>query len=178
MTTDKIYKCDNRFVNDHEDPAEIAYFIPIGVGSVSPAQNSVTFNDGLCFQSITFTYSQTGDDNDIGDVTITVDTEKPKSLFCKDWFLFGSADFYHVETFFFRGKHQVTFKNLTPDAKADLKANGVRVFMFCDGYIDTFISAFKTLLAFLGGIGTNPYLPIIGSHVPEYMEKANLEFLN
>lgn len=29
----------------------------------------------------------------------------------------------------------------------------------------------------MGGLGTNPYLPIIGSHVPEYMEKANVEFL-
>lgn len=50
--------------------------------------------------------------------------------------------------------------------------------MFCDGYIDTFISAFNTVLAFVGGLGTNPDLPFIGSHVPEYMEKANLKFLN
>ena len=50
--------------------------------------------------------------------------------------------------------------------------------MFCDGYVQTFISAFETILAFLGGIGTNPYLPYIGSHVPEYMEKINVEFLN
>lgn len=50
--------------------------------------------------------------------------------------------------------------------------------MFCDGYIDTFISVWNTVLAFLGGLGTNPYLPYIGSHVPEYMEKANINFLN
>ena len=54
---------------------------------------------------------------------------------------------------------------------------GLRVFMFCDGYIDTFISAFHFALAFLGGFGSNPKLPIIGSHVPEYMVKANLAFL-
>jgi hypothetical protein len=40
--------------------------------------------------------------------------------------------------------------------------------MFCDGYIDTFI----------GGLGTNPDIPFFGSHVPEYMENANLHFLN
>lgn len=50
--------------------------------------------------------------------------------------------------------------------------------MFCDGYIDSFINVLKTLQAFIGGIGVDPNLPIIGSHVPEYMEKANLEFLN
>lgn len=50
--------------------------------------------------------------------------------------------------------------------------------MFCDGYVDTFLSVFNTLLAFVGGLGTNPWLPIIGSHVPEYMEKVNIKFLN
>jgi len=49
--------------------------------------------------------------------------------------------------------------------------------MFCGGYIDTFTAVFKSLLAFVGGLGDNPNLPIIGTHVPEYMEKANVEFL-
>jgi hypothetical protein len=111
-------------------------------------------------------------------VTITVDTENSQSLFCKDWFLFGNAEFQHVETFFFHGKHEVTFKNLSPEAKITIQKNGIQIYMFCDGYIDTFVSVFNTVLAFLGGLGTNPYLPIIGSHVPEYMEEANLKFLN
>lgn len=49
--------------------------------------------------------------------------------------------------------------------------------MFCDGYVDTFVSVWNTLLAFVGGLGTNPYIPFFGSHVPEYMEKANIRFL-
>jgi len=50
--------------------------------------------------------------------------------------------------------------------------------MFCDGYVDTFISVFNTVLAFVGGLGTDPNVPFWGSHVPEYMEKANVKFLN
>lgn len=50
--------------------------------------------------------------------------------------------------------------------------------MFCDGYVDTFISAFKTILAFVGGISDDPTDPIWGSHVPYYMEVVNVEFLN
>ena len=50
--------------------------------------------------------------------------------------------------------------------------------MFCDGFVDTFISAFKTLICFLGGLGTDPTKPITGSHVPAYMDKANVAFLN
>jgi hypothetical protein len=50
--------------------------------------------------------------------------------------------------------------------------------MFCDGFIDTFISAFKFVMCFLGGLGSDPLKPIMGSHVPLYMEKANIKFLN
>jgi len=50
--------------------------------------------------------------------------------------------------------------------------------MFCDGYVETFISVFKTLLAFVGGLTPNPDGgPIKGSHIPLYMENANLEFI-
>ena len=50
--------------------------------------------------------------------------------------------------------------------------------MFCDGYVDTFISVLKTALLFLGGIGYDPSKgPIHGSHVPEYMVQANLAFI-
>lgn len=50
--------------------------------------------------------------------------------------------------------------------------------MFCEGYIDAFVSVFKSVLCFVGGLGTDPNLPIMGSHVPAYMEKANVNFLN
>jgi hypothetical protein len=178
MNDNKIYKCDNRLEDGGVDPDEAGYFIPISAGVVSPGSGPVTFTNGLCFESITFTYYQTGSDNDIGDVMITVDTEKPRSLFCKDWFLFGNTEFYHVETFFFSGNHAITFKNLSPEAKVDIQKNGIKMYMFCDGYVDTFLSVWNSILAFAGGIGTNPWLPIIGSHVPEYMEKVNLKFLN
>jgi len=47
--------------------------------------------------------------------------------------------------------------------------NGFRVYMFCDGYVDTFISAMNFVLQFAGGFGPDPNTPIFGSHVPEYM---------
>ena len=50
--------------------------------------------------------------------------------------------------------------------------------MFCGGYVDTFMSVFNTILMFLGGLTPDPNVPIFGSHVPEYMQEANLRFLN
>jgi len=49
--------------------------------------------------------------------------------------------------------------------------------MFCGGVADTFISFFNTIKLFVGGLGKDPRWPIIGSHVPAYMEKANVKFL-
>jgi len=109
---------------------------------------------------------------------MTIDAEKPKSLFCKDWFFIGNTELYHVETIFKKGKHNITFTNIDENTLKDIKFGGFKIYMFCDGFIDTFISAFKTLLCFLGGIGSDPNRKFITSHVPAYMEKANLEFLN
>jgi hypothetical protein len=39
-------------------------------------------------------------------------------------------------------------------------------------------SIWTSLQAFVGGLTTNPDLPIIGSHVPPYMERANVDFLS
>ena len=119
MSTNRIYKCDNRFEDQGKDPTEAGYFIPVSVGTVGGANvdQSVVFTGGMCFEKITFSYAITGNENDIGDVIVTVDTENPKSLFCKDWFMFGNAELYHIETFFFRGKHEVTFKSLNPEQK-------------------------------------------------------------
>jgi len=84
-----------------------------------------------------------------------------------------------VETITEAGIHTITFENLDEDALIDLNFGGLKVYMFCDGYIDTFISAFKMILCFVGGLGVDPTAgPIKGSHVPEYMEKANVEFFN
>ena len=87
---------------------------------------------------------------------------------------------HHVETITEAGLHQITFANINADEWVDLNFGGVKVYMFCDGYIDTFISAFKMILCFVGGLGidTDPTKPIRGSHVPAYMEKANVDFLN
>lgn len=49
--------------------------------------------------------------------------------------------------------------------------------MFCGGYIETFVSVLKTVLAFVGGLSDDPTDPIWGSHVPYYMEKINVDFL-
>ena len=42
---------------------------------------------------------------------------------------------------------------------------------------DDIESVWNTVKAFVGGITDHPLLPYIGSHVPPYMEEANIEFI-
>jgi hypothetical protein len=39
------------------------------------------------------------------------------------------------------------------------------------------VSVMKTAILFLGGFGSNPKIPIFGSKVPRYMERANINFI-
>lgn len=104
MDNDTIYKCDSRGMVDPEDPG---FFIPVEAGRLSPSNPSFTFTGGRCFKNTKFTYSQSGDSNDIGDVTLTVDTENADSLLCNDWFLFGAYTVQHVDSFYLSGSHQI-----------------------------------------------------------------------
>jgi hypothetical protein len=49
--------------------------------------------------------------------------------------------------------------------------------MFCDAFQDTALSIIDFAKNYLGGITTYEWLPVVGSHIPEYQEKANVEFL-
>lgn len=73
----------------------------------------------------------------------------------------------HVESFYLQGNHVLNFKNLSPDAKIDIQKNGLKIFMFCSGYVDTFVSVFETILLFFGGFSSDPTTPVFGSHLIE-----------
>ena len=178
MSTDKIYSCDNRGNVNPFGPDDAGYFIPVNVGSLNAETQSITYTNGKCFKNIKFSFAQAlAADGQSGDVTVTVDTEQSASLFCSDWFFFATSSLQHVETFYLSGNHEITFKNVTADTIAEINENGLRVYMFCDGYVDTFMSVYNSALCFIGGLGTDPNDPIYGSHVPDYMEKANVQFL-
>jgi hypothetical protein len=176
MADGKIYTCSDRQPGTPDD--DIAQFFPVLAASLSPSNGKAAFGGGRCFEEINFWYDAVYNGTVMTEVVVWIETLKPKSLFCKDWFFFGTTELYHVETFFFAGTHSITFTNIDTDARKDLAFTGLQVYMFCGGYVDTFISVFKTVLAFVGGLSDDPNYPIIGSHVPWYMEHENLVFLN
>jgi hypothetical protein len=109
---------------------------------------------------------------------VLVTTAKPKQLLCNDVVLFANTEIQHFEVFFFKGSHKLSFQMTTPEAQADVGYGGIKAFGFCDGMIEEIESIWNFAKCFVGGLSDHTKWPIIGSHVPPYMEKANVEFLS
>ena len=98
-------------------------------------------------------------------------------MFCYDWFTVVTHQFQSFPSFFRVGESMLVYRDLPRGTKHDIAANGIRFAMFCSGYLDSISSIFNMVKMFLGGITTYTWLPWFGTHVPAYMEEANLEFL-
>ena len=172
-----FYQCSNR--DDGSDTSAYTFF-PILVGDLVKEDEELKFTEGNCFKDLTFKYHINKDsDGAPSNITFYIIADKPRSMFCKDWFLIANTEIQHVETIFFHGEHTITFTNLNSDTMKDINLAGFKIFMFCEGYIDTFVSVLKTLELFLGGLGSNNSTSrFFNSHVPQYMVDANLEFLS
>ena len=83
----------------------------------------------------------------------------------------------HIEAFYMRGSHRLSFEMTTPEAQADVGFGGIKAFAFCEGIVKEVESLWSFTKSFVGGLTPHPYWPIIGSHVPEYMQEATLDFL-
>lgn len=132
--------------------------------------------DGRCFKNI----SMEGNLEKVHDgyeYRVTVHLDDPKEWDCTELMFFGTNDIAQLETFFFKGTHHMTFKNLRDADIVDLQGAGMGVFVFCEGIADTFTSVFKTLKMFLGGLTAHPDWPIIGSHTTAWMRAENKKFL-
>ena len=164
------YTCDNR--EPDGTPSSAGAFLPVFSADISEANPTGTYS-GKCFEEISFEYQKVSDTQ----FEVLVTTAKPKSHLCSDEILFANTEIAHPEVFFFRGKHKLTFNMNTAQAQADVGFGGIKAFAFCEDLKNSVESIWNFIKAFVGGLSHHPRIPIIGSHVPEYMEKANVAFL-
>jgi len=156
------------------NPDAAYMFLPAYTGAIKPSNPKITF-EGNCFETITFEMDYDPSTPDVFHVTAT--TEKPRSAKCSDFFLFGNTEIIHTEEFLTRGTHKLTFKAEGKDAQEDVKVNGLETYLFCEDLREELVSVINTAKAFVGGLGMHGKIPLFQPKVPEYMEKANLEFL-
>jgi len=168
MVERRIDKCE-----DSTFPADDDFqFLPVFVGSLVNDSQTIEY-EGTCFKSLTLKMEHLSTDS----VKVTVNARNKASTFCREALFMSTTLRHHVEYLFFEKTHTLVFKNLDEDDIIDLNLTGVKTYLFCHGVVDSFVSVFNTVKLFLGGLGANPKYPIIGSHVPEYMEKANVHFV-
>eukprot|EP00357_Protocruzia_adherens_P032100 CAMPEP_0115009958 /NCGR_PEP_ID=MMETSP0216-20121206/22979_1 /TAXON_ID=223996 /ORGANISM="Protocruzia adherens, Strain Boccale" /LENGTH=601 /DNA_ID=CAMNT_0002377979 /DNA_START=45 /DNA_END=1850 /DNA_ORIENTATION=+ len=146
--------------------------LPQWVFSAVPGGERKTLS-GDCFKATTISAFQ----KNANTITLEFDLANKDSLLCTQTYFISAAKHMHMEHFMLAKKHTIDFTGLDKDDLDDIKFNGIHVFNFCDGLKDSVIDLFMTLKLYLGGFGTNPKIPIFGSHVPGYMRKANVDFL-
>uniref|UniRef100_A0A7S3IGQ5 Uncharacterized protein n=1 Tax=Strombidium inclinatum TaxID=197538 RepID=A0A7S3IGQ5_9SPIT len=149
-------------------------FFPAFTGQIEPSNPKIEF-EGNCFEEISMELQYSSEDPT--KATVIVETRKPRSLVCSDFFLFGNTEVSHVEDFFFRGKHKIHFQLKSEDAEIDMSTFGLETYLFCESLRDELLSVFTTVKAFVGGLGMHGKIPLFQPAVPDYMAKANLDFL-
>jgi hypothetical protein len=168
------YTCTSRQMPDGTmaDPFE---FLPVFAGEISPSNpTDVYYATGKCFQSISFQLSMTSQTT----FDLSVNLDNPKHFGCMETIFIANTELYHIETFIKTGSHVLSFTLPDSYAQTDFDFGGVKAYLFCEDLIKTVESVLRTAEAFVGGISDHHLVPIIGSHVPEYMEKENIAFLS
>lgn len=173
MLSGSIYQCED----STHDPTDFFQFLPVYVGELHAANTQLKYS-GQCFTDATISMDFTpSNKNGLFNLKVKVDVHAKKTLLCRENLFLTTGTIHHIEYLFLPQLHTLEFLNLKHDEIEDIRVNGFLVYMFCHGVTDSFVSIFNTLKLFAGGFGSDPRWPIIGSHVPAYMEKANLKFL-
>jgi hypothetical protein len=164
----RIDKCDDSTFAPDDD----FQFLPVFVGHLINDTQEIEY-EGTCFKNLKFKIEHVSSDT----VKVTIEAKNKKTYLCREALFLSTTNRHHVEDLFWEKTHVLNFKNLDEDDMIDLELAGIRAYLFCHGVVDSFVSVFNTVKLFLGGLGANPKWPVIGSHVPEYMEKANVHFI-
>ena len=146
--------------------------MPVFAAQLTEANPSATYS-GTCFDEIEFSLEKTSDTT----FDVNLSLNKPKHFLCTEAFLIGNTETFHIEENIVSGDHKISLTMDTPEAQADFAFGGIKIYMFCDGIATEIESLLTTLECFVGGLSDHPKWPIIGSHVPDYMAEANIEFI-
>lgn len=144
----------------------------IGVLGKNDSQKTITVKNP-CFEYTTLTFNR----YDVSTMSVEISANSPSSLLCSDLLLFGTALNYHVENIFMKGRHIVTFKNLTAKQIENIENYGIHIFQFCDHLRNLLPDLLMTAALFVGGVGLNPKIPFFGSKPTFYQEMLNPLFI-
>ena len=154
--------------------AEPWYFTPMFRAKLKTVGERYSF-PSRCFKKNIVSFKEISKDK----ITLTLENFNKTDTWCSELFIFHTSNHNFFQFIAFQGTHDIVLKRITQDDKDEIKLNGVKVYGFCLGFINTIKSLLTTFKAFYGGLGNDPKAknPKFRPNVPKEMERANLRIM-
>ena len=162
---EKFFDCQSRSPSDSSMPFT---FLPVYVGASGPNFDSLEFA-GRCFD-FRITYEQKGEKS----FDLVVETSNQREFLCQDTLLLANTEVDTLQVFKREGSHVLTFKIVSPEMMTDVAFSGIKVFQFCFGIREEFLSLLSTIKMSISDIVSvyNPTLPVQEEAVKEFLEEG------
>ena len=150
------------------------YFTPMFRAKLKEVGEKYSF-PSRCFKKNIVYFKEMSKDK----ITLTLENFNKTDTWCSELFIFHSSNHNYFQFIAFQGTHDIVLKRITQDDKDEIKVNGVKLYGFCSGFVNTIKSFFNTLKAFYGGLGVDPNAknPKFRPNIPRDMERANLRIM-
>ena len=154
--------------------AEPWYWAPVFRAKMKTVGEKYSFSS-RCFEKNTVAFKEMSRDK----IVLSLENSGKTDTWCSELFIFHTSNHNYLQFIAFEGFHEIVIKRITQDDKDEIKVNGVKLYGFCAGLVNTMKSFFLTLKAFYGGLGIDPHAknPKFRPSIPKDMEKANLRIL-
>ena len=154
--------------------AEPWYFAPVFRTKMKKVGEKYSFSS-RCFEKNIVAFKEMSKDK----IVLSLDNSGKIDTWCSELFIFHTSNHNYLQFVAFEGSHEIVLKRITQDDKDEIKVNGIKLYGFCAGLVNTVKSLLKTIKAFYGGLGVDPKAknPKFRPNIPKDMEKVNLRML-
>ena len=154
--------------------AEPLYFFPVIRAKLLSVGDKFSY-PSRCFKKNIVSFKAMSKDQ----IVLSLQNMEKIDTFCSELLVFHTSNHNFLQFIIFEGEHEITLKYITQDDKDEIRLNGIKLYGFCNGLVNTIKSFLKTFKAYYGGMGydTEAKNPRFRPHIPKDMEKANLRIL-
>ena len=154
--------------------AEPFYFFPVLRAKLKDLGEKYAF-PSRCFKRNIVAYKEISKDK----ITLTLQNFNKTETFCSELFIFHTSNHNFFQFVAFQGEHSIVLKRINQDDKDEIKVNGIKLYSFCNGFVNSIKSLLKSVKSFYGGIGIDPKAknPKFRPSISKDQEKANLRIL-
>jgi len=154
--------------------AEPYYFFPVLRAKLKDVGEKYAF-PSRCFKRNVVTYKEISKDK----ITLTLQNFNKTETFCSELFIFHTSNHNFFQFVAFQGEHEIVLKRINQDDKDEIKVNGIKLYSFCSGFVNTIKSLLKTVKSFYGGLGLDPKAknPKFRPTISKDQERANSRVL-